>query len=52
MPFVSDTWKTKYQRQIENKGVGISQNYKPKESRVVILTSGSRQFKTKGRKRD
>ena len=30
MPFTNDTYKTKYQRQIENKGMTKSQNYKQK----------------------
>lgn len=45
-------YKTKYQRQIENKEMSKSQNSKQKESSMPILTSDRGQFKVKCGKKD
>ena len=51
MPFPNNAYKTKY-RQVANKGMSKSWNYKQKESRVAKLIWDRGQFKDKSRKRD
>lgn len=51
MPFPNDAYKTKYLRQVTNKEMSKTWNYKQKE-RVAILIWDREQFKDKSRRRD